>query len=52
MSLIDLRDEYEERARDIMELLSLASSLEAQTQQLDQQTHKDEIESNTLGLTF
>ena len=28
MSLIDLRDEYEERARDIMELLSLASSIE------------------------
>ncbi|MCK3323185.1 MAE_28990/MAE_18760 family HEPN-like nuclease [Escherichia coli] len=52
MSLIDLRDEYEERARDIMELLSLASSLEAQTQQLDQQTHKDEIESNTLRVNI
>lgn len=30
----------------------LASSLEAQTQQLDQQTHKDEIESNTLRVNI
>ncbi|EMU9266727.1 MAE_28990/MAE_18760 family HEPN-like nuclease [Enterobacter hormaechei] len=48
MSLVDLRDEYEERARDIIELLSLASSLEVQAQQLDQHEQSDEIESITL----
>ncbi|HDS9031886.1 TPA: hypothetical protein QH776_004731, partial [Escherichia coli] len=52
MSLIDLRDEYEERARDIMELLSLASSIEIQTQQLDPQAHQDEIESNILRVNI
>jgi hypothetical protein len=48
MSLVDLRDEYEERARDINELLSLASSLDGQAQQLDQHEQSDEIESITL----
>ncbi|WP_329799367.1 MAE_28990/MAE_18760 family HEPN-like nuclease, partial [Escherichia coli] len=52
MSLIDLRDEYEERARDIMELLSLASSIEIHTQQLDPQAHQDEIESNILRVNI
>ncbi|ELH8607295.1 hypothetical protein Q8V93_000964 [Enterobacter asburiae] len=52
MSLIDLRDEYEERARDIVELLSLASTLEAQAQQLDQETHQDEITSNILKINI
>ena len=48
MSLVDLRDEYEERARDINELLSLASSLDGQAQQLEQHEQSDEIESITL----
>ncbi|MGF6435015.1 MAE_28990/MAE_18760 family HEPN-like nuclease [Kosakonia cowanii] len=52
MSLIDLRDEYEERAREILELLSLASSLEALAYQLDQQTHQDEIDSHLLRVNI
>ncbi|HCR2977768.1 TPA: hypothetical protein ON189_002910 [Serratia marcescens] len=45
MSLTDLRDEYEERANDIAEMLSLASSLEDNINQLDAQLEAEKIES-------
>ncbi|CUY45445.1 Uncharacterised protein [Serratia marcescens] len=45
MSLTDLRDEYEERANDIAEMLSLASSLEENINQLDAQLEAEQIES-------
>ncbi len=45
MSLADLRDEYEERANDIAELLSLASSLEDEINQLDPQLQTEQINS-------
>lgn len=36
MSLIDLREEYEERASDIMEIISLASAIYEESERLDQ----------------
>ena len=40
MSLIDLRDEYEERASDIGEIISLALAISEQSESLDQNTQQ------------
>ncbi|HGL4164806.1 MAE_28990/MAE_18760 family HEPN-like nuclease [Citrobacter koseri] len=45
MSLIDLREEYEERASDITEMLSLANSIEATRSHLDATSQQDAISS-------
>ncbi|HED3064980.1 TPA: hypothetical protein R4057_001933 [Kluyvera ascorbata] len=52
MSLSDLRDEYEERANDIAELLSLASSLEEGINQLDPQVQAEQINSLSIRVNI
>ena len=53
MSLIDLRDEYEERARDIMELLfSCIIYRDSYSAVRSHQAHQDEIESNILRVNI
>lgn len=52
MSLTDLRDEYEERARDIEELLSLASLLDSQIANFDPENQQDEILSTNLRVNI